>query len=185
MFDATLKSGRLGDYESRADIRERHLVAQLVSAYAEWPGLGADHVVFLSGAQEGISLVYGWAARVGLSTVLPLPWYYSFEQSARRYGVPVAAYVSADGTVRGDVPRRRLDVRVIPNSVTGTVFPSAHPCNGATLIDAVFQVGEHRRPGMLREALLDELRHSDPDSRVLVFTASKICRCRAFDLLCS
>lgn len=175
LFDRLLNTGRLTEYGSVRDQPEHRLVARLLSTYLEWPSLTEDHLLFVAGAQEGISLVYSWAGRAGLANVLPLPAYYSFEQSALRWGVEIAAHVSVSGDAHGSFEHSVLDVRIIPNAITGTVFPpSPLPRPAAfTLVDAVYQTGEHDDPGTLRSALLSALATSAPERTALVMTASK------------
>lgn len=170
-----VRSTRVTDYASPADAGERRLVARLVSTYLGWSDLTEEHVVFVAGAQEGLSLVSAWAAREGLASVVPLPLYYSLEQSARRWGLPIQAWVAADGQVQGSLSGRLLDVRIVPNAVTGSIFPAA-PLPGPaafTLVDAIYQTGEFERPGWLVQALRATLRACDPAATALVMTASK------------
>jgi DNA-binding transcriptional MocR family regulator len=175
LFDRFVESGRISEYENAADAAERRLVANLLREYLDWPDLAEDCIFFVSGAQEGISLVYAWAARVGMTTALPLPVYYSFEQSACRWGVPVDAYVSADGAVCGRTAGPVLDVRIIPNPATGTIFPRVElPYPPVfVLLDAICQVGELDAPGTLTTALRDAIAACDRDRAALVMTASK------------
>ncbi|HET6213835.1 MAG TPA: hypothetical protein VFE14_13305 [Micromonosporaceae bacterium] len=121
---AQLFHERVTDYSTPDDVRERALVAELAGRYLGVPGLDPDAVHFCNGTTEAISIVYGFAAQRGLGTVLPLPLYCSFEQSAARYGVPVVAYYNASGHASppGYAAGPLLVVDIAPNGVAGSWF---------------------------------------------------------------
>jgi aspartate/methionine/tyrosine aminotransferase len=172
-FGALLGGDRVTNYTTSDDHRERALAADLLDRYLGRPGITPGDVVFMNGAQEAISTVLGHAAQAGMSAVLPLPLYYAFEQSSRRFGVPIAGHYRADGEIRwsGDRPARLLEVRVLPNGVTGTIFARPRIEPALTLVDCVFQLGELGEPGAL--AAHSRAAARPFDRTALVFTASK------------
>jgi hypothetical protein len=175
-------SHRLSQYDSDADSRERALLAGLLDRYLGGVGLTAGDLFFTNGAQEAISTVCGFAADRGLAALLPLPLYYAFEQSSRRWGMPVAGHYRHDGAIlwHQDPPSRLLQVAVLPNGITGSLFPlppMAGPPLGPdaelTLIDCVFQLGAFGSSGSLVERTRQIVRTRDLERSALIFTVSK------------
>lgn len=177
LMDALLEGDRLREYSSHEDANERALLAALLNRYLGTARFDPDDIVFTTGATEGISLTCAHAAAQKLAAILPLPCYYAFEQSSRRYGLPVASYYSSAraGLTAAGGGRRVLEVLVIPNGVTGSVFPEpdlhgAEP--GLTLIDCVFHAGA-RTPGLVRAAVTEAYRRRRHETTALLLTASK------------
>lgn len=114
---------RMTDYSTGFDGSDRHLISALA---AEWLGrfdIGPGDVFVMSGSTEAISVVTGYLAGRGYEYVLPLPCYYAFEQSARRWGMPVGAHYNGDGLLHGTrsgAPEALVDI--VPNGVTGRRF---------------------------------------------------------------
>lgn len=179
LMQNVVRSGRLTTYESPADARDRALVAELLDRYLglHGPGFDAADVHFTHGAQEAISVVCGHGARRGLAALLPLPTYYSFEQSSRRWGMPLAGHYRWDGLVHWAAeppPRRLLEVLVVPNGVTGSLFaPPAGPGAELTLVDCVFQLGAHDGGAGLAAGTREVLAGRDLERTALVMTVSK------------
>jgi len=177
-FSALGAQGRLSNYTSDEDERERELLAWLIERYLGGPRVPREAIFLTTGAQEAISLVATFAARKRLSSLLPLPLYYSFEQSSARWGVPVAGHYRYDGQCFWhDAPQDLLlRVSVLPNGVTGTLF--APPRGGSarvalSLVDCVFQMGGHVQAPLLAEAAREAVRQEGFERTALIFTASK------------
>lgn len=173
-----LASDRLTYYESAADARDRDLMARLLAAYLGCPRIEPRHVLFTNGSQEAISLVVQFCAAQGLAAVLPLPSYYSYEQSSLRWGMPLSGYYRADGRVEWlDAPDADLfQVMVLPNFVTGELFD--HPALDArrvrlTLLDCIYELGAYGGPGELAQTTRAALDRFALEDVVLLFTASK------------
>jgi histidinol-phosphate/aromatic aminotransferase/cobyric acid decarboxylase-like protein len=181
LFGALLGGQRLAGYESEADDRERALVAELLRRYLADSRITADDVFFVHGAQEGISVTMSYGAQLGMEALLPLPLYYAFEQSSRRWGVPIAGHYGGDGSVHWHraLPERPLRVQVVPNGVTGTLFfppriaPSLNGEAGLDLVDFVFQLGAFAGAGSLGEPSRSIVHATDLERAVLLFTVSK------------
>ncbi len=182
LMDGLLATDRFTQYESDADARDRSLAADLLEEYLGRPGITKDHVVFTNGSQEAISLICAFAAARKMSALFPLPLYYSYEQSSLRWSLPVAGYYGADGNVawlEGTPAERLLQVMVLPNFVTGTIFPN--PTIGSdsshkdvlTVIDCVYQLGAYAGPCELTRATAAAVAQYRLDDLVLLFTASK------------
>lgn len=180
LLSGLVAAHRFGDYESADDRRDRELVAWLLDRHLGAPGIGADDVFFTLGAQEAIGLVAAYGAHRGAAALLPLPLYYAFEQSARRWGLEVAGYYRGDGRILWlDEDRRAggrplLRALIVPNGMTGTLFAApADAGDGFTLADFVFQLGGGERPGALAEHTRQLVAGLDLGRSALVFTASK------------
>nr|BAO20191.1 putative aminotransferase [Sphaerisporangium sp. SANK 60911] len=166
---------RVGDYEVPEGVRERALIAWLAGRYLGVPGLGPDNVMLCNGTSEAISVVTGYAAREDLHAVLPLPLYFSFEQSASRYRLPIAAYYN----MRGDVvtagsarPRRVLHVDVAPNGVIGSWAGHAATEEPALrIVDHVFALPTYQEKSEFLRTL--RARIGDLGRTVVLLTPSK------------
>jgi hypothetical protein len=174
-FQRQLRTGRIADYESGSDRADRRLVARLLGALLGRRDLSEEHVFFVSGAQEAISVASDWAGSTGLRALLPLPLYYSFEQSARRGRLPIAGYQAMNGAIHGDASGNLFKVQVLPNAVAGTETPvsSAGGDESFTLIDAIYQLGELSSPGWLTRRLRSLAGSCDLRRTALVLTVSK------------
>lgn len=173
-------SGRFSEYESESDRGDRELVARLLNLYLRRSDIAAEHVFFTNGAQEAISIVTAFGASSGLSALLPLPVYYSYEESAARHKMPVAGYYNNQDEIKwtGHSRSRLLRSVILPNAITGTIFPvrqgiPAHRATAFTLIDAIYQLGEIGSPGALGGIVRETLDDLDFSSTALIFTISK------------
>jgi aspartate/methionine/tyrosine aminotransferase len=175
-------SGRLSHYESDADERDKELAAELLDQYLGRPGIRAGDLFFTNGSQEAISIVCAYGARARMGALLPLPLYYAYEQAGARWGLPAAGYYSRDGAVRwgGALPARLLQVLILPNPVTGGLFATPRPRDGAgeleaelTVIDCVYQLGAFGGPADLAEATRKIFRAFPLEKLALIFTVSK------------
>jgi len=172
-----LASDRFTYYESLADGRDRELVASLLAEYLDRPEIEARHILFTNGSQEAISVVCAFCGSQGLSAILPLPTYYSYEQSSLRWGMPVSGYYRADGKVKWlDAPADNLfQVMLLPNFVTGELFDSPDlekRRTRLTLLDCIYQIGGHR-PSELAQTTRAAISGFSLDEIVLLFTTSK------------
>lgn len=169
--------GRLAEYSCPDDDRERALLANLVNQLLGTSFEG-DDVVFTHGATEGISVAIAWAAHARFASVLPLPCYYSFEQSSRRWGLLTAAYYDPTGAlhhVHGSDNRHMLEVVVVPNGVTGSLYadPAVDRARVAfTLVDTVF-LSDPATVAPAQEAVASALAERAPERAALLITASK------------
>jgi aspartate/methionine/tyrosine aminotransferase len=182
MMTALAGSGRFTDYETDADGRDRALVASLLDRYLGGLALSGDDVFFTQGAQEAISILCGYAAKRGLAALLPLPLYYSFEQSSLRWGMPVAGHYCNTGEIlwHGCPPRRLFQAVILPNGVAGCFFPvpsAGGLPNGMdaelTVIDCVHQIGLQSGPRSLSEYTRKTIHRLGLEHAALVFTVSK------------
>lgn len=177
-----VESGRLSEYESGADERDKELVAELLRQYLEMPGIKACDLFFTNGSQEAISMICEYGAHAKMASLLPLPLYYAYEQSGTRWGMPEAGYYCVDGVVRwaGGPRDRLLQVLILPNPVTGTLFkvPQVHRPPGRlaaefTVIDCVYQLGAFDGPSALADATRELVRAFPFEKLALLFTVSK------------
>lgn len=83
---------RLAQYSSNTDTIERELMAQLLKSYLGLSTLKASDIAFTNGSTEAISIIIAYSAQAGYQALLPLPCYYSFEQSAVRWDMPIVGY---------------------------------------------------------------------------------------------
>ena len=176
------ESSRISEYESHDDLVGCALVADLLNMYLERSDIVPADVFFTQGSQEGISLMCGYAAQLGLEALLPLPTYYSFEQSSLRWGMPVAGYYRSDGAIwwAHNPCTRIFQALVVPNAITGTMFPV--PDDGGsrlgsqvafTLIDCVFQLGAFDNHSVLTQQTVELVRKFRLEHSALLFTVSK------------
>jgi histidinol-phosphate/aromatic aminotransferase/cobyric acid decarboxylase-like protein len=179
----SLLGSRMTEYDAGADASVRTLIAELASEYLQVPDLDESQVVLCHGTTEAISIACGFFAGRNMASVLPLPVYYAFEQSAIRAGLPVSAYYDPLGRHVGAVPpgRGAVLVDVAPNGVLGTWFrqPRLHGdvqgVQGAAyqhvLIDHVFSLPTLQDRGDFLAQLRERVRRAD-DSTVFL-TPSK------------
>lgn len=169
------RSGRLENYHSKADERESELVAVLLRQHLRCDWISRDHVIFTNGSQEGISLTCGYAAESGNGLVLPLPLYYSYEQSCLRWKATVAAYYDIAGQVFWNTlkPLPLLEVTLMPNPISGTIFRRPGINSNMTLIDCVHQIGEHDEQMDIAASLQQLVREAGRDRTALLLTVSK------------
>nr|BAM98976.1 putative aminotransferase [Streptosporangium amethystogenes] len=168
---------RMTDYSTEFDGSDRHLIGGLVAEWLGCPEIGPGDVFVMSGATEAISVVTRYLAERGYGYVLPLPCYYAFEQSARRWRMPVDAHYNGDGLLhetRSGSPRALVDI--VPNGVTGRRFRlPAGVGDDFRIVDSVFQVSATATPGSgvddrhLREVVRD----IDLGRGCVMLTASK------------
>jgi aspartate/methionine/tyrosine aminotransferase len=178
LTERLLASDRLTSYESAADEKDRELMANLLANYLRYPGIEARHVLFTNGSQEAISIVTAFCAAQGLSAVLPLPTYYSYEQSSLRWGVPLNGYYRADGRVKWlSTPADDLfQVIVLPNFVTGEVFDNPRLDSRRvrlTLVDCIYQLGAFGGSSELARITRAAVSKFPLEELVLLFTVSK------------
>ncbi|MEE1823882.1 aminotransferase class I/II-fold pyridoxal phosphate-dependent enzyme [Streptomyces sp. BE20] len=149
--------------------------AELTSARLGIP-LAPQDITFVQGGTEAISLIISHLAASEHSLTLPIPNYYGFDQSAARWGAPVAAYYRHDGTTHPNSTRtahRTALVEVLPNGVTGTLFTPPAGSPDFTLLDLVFQHGAHHEPPALEAAIQSRLHKLDLAHGAVIMTASK------------
>ena len=178
LTESLLSSDRFTYYESAADQRERELAAALLAEYLECPAIQSRHVLFTNGSQEAISVVCAFAAAQGFSIVLPLPAYYSYEQSSLRWGMPLNGYYRTDGKVKwlGAPAADLLNVILLPNPITGEIFaePQLAPRQTRlTLMDCIYQLGTYDGPTALAQRTRATLKNFSLDEVALLFTVSK------------
>lgn len=153
-------TGRLGEYSTAADSRERDLFADLAARHLGLQDLTGEHVVFTHGATESIAVTVSYLAACGAELYLPLPGYYAFEHAACRAGCVVAGRYRHDGVLHPASQNTQHPaatcalVIVIPNGVTGTPFrtPAAAANPDFTVFDLVFQANGKRRSDPARAA---------------------------------
>lgn len=177
-----IESGRLSEYESVADERDKELVAELLRQYLGRPDIKACDLFFTNGSQEAISMICGYGADAQLAALLPLPHYYAYEQSSVRWGMPIAGYYGVDGVASwaGETPDRLLQVLILPNPVTGSLFkvPQVQRSSGKldadfTVIDCVYQLGAFDGPSGLGDVTRELCRTVPFGKLALLFTVSK------------
>lgn len=178
LTEGLLGSDRFTYYESAADQRDRELVAGLLAEYLEYPGIEAQHVLFTNGSQEAISVVCAFCAAHGFSVVLPLPAYYSYEQSSLRWGMPLNGYYRTDGNIKWlTAPADDLlHVVLLPNPITGEIFAEPQLKTGQprlTLLDCIYQLGAYGGPAALAQTTRATLKRFSLDEVALLFTPSK------------
>jgi histidinol-phosphate/aromatic aminotransferase/cobyric acid decarboxylase-like protein len=146
--------GRVTDYATADDLRERELVADLAGQYLGIAELDPDSVLFCGGTTEAISIVLGFARTQGMGVVLPLPLYCSFEQSAARHGVPVAAHYGAAGQLAWSARHAGplLTVDIAPNGVTGSWFSPPEMAD-LRVVDHVFALPTYQPRAEFRAEL--------------------------------
>ncbi|WP_454197130.1 aminotransferase class I/II-fold pyridoxal phosphate-dependent enzyme [Nocardia sp. Marseille-Q1738] len=166
---------RVTDYDTAAGQIERALLAWLAGRYLGVEDLSHDNVVLCNGSSEAISIVMAYAGRHGLEALLPLPLYFSFEQSSSRHNVRIAGYYNLGGEIAAPEPfhpGRLLLVDVAPNGVTGSWAATPHTRDAAlTVIDHVFALPTYEPPSAFLRNLrtrVDRLERS-----VVLLTPSK------------
>ncbi|MEV7007458.1 hypothetical protein [Streptosporangium sp. NPDC051022] len=177
MISVLFEQRRMTDYSTEFDGTDRRLISGLVAEWLGRPDVGPGDVFVMSGATEAISVVTGYLAGRGYGYVLPLPCYYAFEQSARRWKMPVDAHYNGDGLLYGTRQGSRPAlVDIVPNGVTGRRFRlPAGVGDDFRIVDSVFQVSATATPGSgvddryLREAVRD----IDLGRGCVMLTASK------------
>ncbi|NEE14173.1 hypothetical protein G3M58_47905 [Streptomyces sp. SID7499] len=168
---------RMTDYSTEFDGADRQLISALVREWLGRPDIEPDDVFVMAGSTEAISVVTGYLAGRGYGYVLPLPCYYAFEQSAKRWGMPVHAHYNGDGVLHGtrpDSPWALVDI--VPNGVTGRRFRLPDGTgDDFRVIDSVFQVSAAPGPGPAVDDrhLLDAVRGVDLGRSCVMLTASK------------
>ncbi|GGV58600.1 hypothetical protein [Streptomyces massasporeus] len=168
---------RMTDYSTEFDGSDRQLISALVGTWLGRPDIEPEDVFVMSGSTEAISVVTGYLSGRGYGYVLPLPCYYAFEQSARRWGMPVHAHYNGDGALhvtRPGSPQALVDI--VPNGVTGRRFRLPDGADdGFRIIDSVFQVSAAPGPGTAVDDrhLLDAVRDVDLGRGCVMLTASK------------
>ncbi|MFF2010011.1 hypothetical protein ACFVWY_13175 [Streptomyces sp. NPDC058195] len=168
---------RMTDYSTGFDGSDRHLISALTARWLGRHDIGPGDVFVMSGSTEAISVVTGYLAGRGYEYVLPLPCYYAFEQSARRWHMPVGAHYNGAGELHGGRPGApRAVVDIVPNGVTGRRFRLPGRADGDFhVLDSVFQVSAAASGGVavddghLREAVRD----LDLGRGCVMLTASK------------
>nr|ADC96659.1 aminotransferase [Streptomyces sp. SN-1061M] len=168
---------RMTDYSTEFDGSDRQLISALAAKWLGRPDIEPGDVFVMAGSTEAISVVTRYLAGRGYEYVLPLPCYYAFEQSARRWGIPVAAHYNTDGRLHGTrshAPKALVDI--VPNGVTGRRFRLPDGVDDDFhILDSVFQVSAADATGSavddrhLREAVQDV----DLDRGCVMLTASK------------
>lgn len=173
-----VRSSNLCSYESETESRDRALIASLLNQYLDANCVSSRNVVPTNGSHEAISIVCGYAAASDLGGVFPLPLYYAYEQSSLRSGMPVHAYYNNEGSIhwlRQD-PAKLMHVVLLPNVVSGTIFPRPLPLPSVpalSVIDCVYQLGEHGSESPIREQLRSLVRELGWEKVALIFTVSK------------
>nr|BAJ05886.1 putative aminotransferase [Streptomyces sp. SANK 60405] len=167
---------RMTDYSTEFDGSDRQLISALAGRWLRRPDIERDDVFVMSGSTEAISVVTGYLSGRGYGYVLPLPCYYAFEQSARRWGMPVHGHYNGDGSVhvtRRGSPSALVDI--VPNGVTGQRFRLPDGADDFRIIDSVFQVSPAPGPGTAvdDQHLLDAVREVDLGKGCVMLTASK------------
>ncbi|WP_197367900.1 hypothetical protein, partial [Streptomyces clavuligerus] len=176
-LSACAARGRLHEYGTADDERDRDLAATLAGAYLGLGagGLSGDQVVFTSGATEGIGLVTRWLAACDAGLVLPSPCYYAFEQTPRRWGGTVLGRYRDDGTVHatGAAASRTALVEIFPNGVTGTLFTPPRIAPHFRVLDVVFLAGAASRPERVADRVRTALAASPLEQAAVLMTPSK------------
>lgn len=178
LTESLLGSDRFTYYESVSDQRDRELVAGLLGEYLDYPDIDSRHVLFTNGSQEAISVVCAFCAAQGFSVVLPLPTYYSYEQSSLRWGMPLNGYYGTDGNVKwlAAPADDLLQVILLPNPITGEIFAEPQLKTGQTrltLLDCIYQLGAYGGPEALAQTTRATLKKFSLDEVALLFTVSK------------
>ncbi|MFJ4774046.1 hypothetical protein ACIP88_33895 [Streptomyces uncialis] len=174
---ACARDGRLHEYGTADDARDRALAAALAGAY-----LGADlegeQVVFTSGATEGIGLVTRWLAACDAGLVLPAPCYYAFEQTPRRWGGTVLGRYRHDGAVHatGERASHTALVEIFPNGVTGALYTPPPLVADFRVVDVVFLAGgTGPSPHQVTERVRTTLSGTVSDTAVLMTPSKDLC----------
>ncbi|MGA5703066.1 hypothetical protein [Peterkaempfera bronchialis] len=139
---ACLRDGRMHEYGTQHDERDRALAAILAGQYLG-VGVDEDQVMFCAGASEGIGLVSRYLTACDASMILPAPCYFAFEQTPRRHPLAIAGRYRGDGAVHwsGGGTSRTAVVEILPNGVTGTSFRPPAVQADFRVLDLVFQAG--------------------------------------------
>ncbi|MEU4176377.1 hypothetical protein [Streptomyces sp. NPDC026589] len=171
------RTGRLHEYGTPADERDRALAATLAGAYL-CVELEGEQVVFTSGATEGIGLVTRWLAACDAGLVLPAPCYYAFEQTPRRWGGTVLGRYRHDGAVHatGESASHTALVEIFPNGVTGTLYAPPPLAADFRVVDVVFLAGgtgpiPHQVTDRVRATLSGQV----ADTAVLMTPSKDLC----------
>jgi histidinol-phosphate/aromatic aminotransferase/cobyric acid decarboxylase-like protein len=99
------------------------LEVKLLAGYLGIPSTEIATVTPFNGATEAISVISAYAARHRCRPVFPLPNYYGFDHSRRRWGLPDPVNYGFSGELSQPIDfAPRLLVDVLPNGVTGSVF---------------------------------------------------------------
>ncbi|MEX0365278.1 MAG: aminotransferase class I/II-fold pyridoxal phosphate-dependent enzyme, partial [Ruegeria sp.] len=105
-------------------------------------------VLFTNGSSEGINLSIAALNDMGLSAMMPQPSYFVYEQSAIRYGVPLAGrYRRFRNTVVREQSGPYALVQAEPNPLDGTIAPPpdwarTDPDRRFDLLDTVFLLAQ-------------------------------------------
>ncbi|TJZ94873.1 hypothetical protein FA951_13380 [Dermacoccus nishinomiyaensis] len=169
-------SNRINDYGTRADAGDRFSAATLLNRFLKREAISADDIFFTTGTTEAISLTTSYLAGRNYSLRLPLPCYYAFEQSAKRYGARIAGYYNEAGEIAPceTSAKQIAHIQIIPNGVTGRHF--LHPgkqSEAYKIVDAVFQIPSQPGTHPVGEPLREAMKETDLHHGCLMMTASK------------
>lgn len=171
------RAGRLHEYGTADDARDRALAAALASAYLGID-LDGEQVVFTSGATEGIGLVTRWLASCDAGLLLPAPCYYAFEQTPRRWGGTILGRYRHDGAVHhtGEQASATALVEIFPNGVTGTLYTPPPLTADFRIIDVVFLAGgTGPHPHQVTDRVRATLSGGVSDTAVLMTPSKDLC----------
>jgi hypothetical protein len=173
--EVCVHQGRLAEYGTAHDARDRALAATLLGRYLDVP-VEPDQVVFTNGATEGIAITMGFLAQCGAGVWLPLPCYYAFEQNlAHRGGQILGHYRDGGHHHRTGLSTERTGVvQIVPNGVTGGILTPPFPDADFRVVDIVFQASNDSSSTVAaaaRRAVGTGLR----DTAVLMTLAKDLC----------
>ncbi|GAA2254439.1 hypothetical protein GCM10010232_49410 [Streptomyces amakusaensis] len=176
-LQACARAGRLHEYGTLDDARDRALAATLAGAFLG-VDLDGEQVVFTSGATEGIGLVTRWLAACDAGLVLPAPCYYAFEQTPRRWGGTVLGRYRHDGILHtaGERATATALVEIFPNGVTGALCIPPPLEADFRVVDVVFLAGgTGPRPHQVADRVRTTLSGSVSDTAVLMTPSKDLC----------
>ncbi|WP_327258153.1 hypothetical protein [Streptomyces sp. NBC_01244] len=171
------RAGRLHEYGTADDARDRALAAALAGAYLG-VDLEGEQVIFTNGATEGIGLVTRWLAACDAGLVLPAPCYYAFEQTPRRWGGTVLGRYRHDGAVHptGESASHTAVVEIFPNGVTGTLYTPPPVAADFRVVDVVFLAGgTGADPHQVTDRVRTTLSGQVSDTAVLMTPSKDLC----------
>ncbi|MEK8021623.1 MAG: pyridoxal phosphate-dependent aminotransferase [Candidatus Parabeggiatoa sp.] len=76
---------------------ERKALSGLLNLYLGSPIFKPEHIIVTNGSSEGIDIVCKFAAKRGLSALLPLPAYFQYEYAAVENNLPLNGYYNTIG----------------------------------------------------------------------------------------
>lgn len=116
---AAFRSSRIIEYSCFEDELDKKLTAGLVNAYTGKTTFKSENIVYVNGTSQGISLISEFSSLLGHSINLPIPTYYCYEQSAKRFNLEIASRYNSGSLNRYVFSKDQTTVVVSPNAVSG------------------------------------------------------------------